>query len=38
MAIAARIEEMIAEGREVSYRMVPPEAQDFLRETIKLTS
>ena len=36
MAIAARIEELIAGGREVTYQMISPEAQDFLRETIKL--
>lgn len=36
LAIAARIEEMVAGGREVSYQMISPEAQDFLRETIKL--
>ena len=36
LAIAARIEEMVAGGREVSYQVISPEAQDFLRETIKL--
>jgi uncharacterized membrane protein len=36
IAIAARIEALMAGGQEVSYQMVSPETQDFLRETIKL--
>ena len=36
MAIAARIEELIAGGQEVAYQMIAPETQDFLRESIKL--
>ena len=36
MAIAARIEEMIAGGREVTYQVIPPAAQDFLRDAVTL--
>jgi hypothetical protein len=38
MAIAARIEELIAGGQEVSYQMIPSETQDFLREAIKMAN
>jgi len=38
LAIAAAIEAMIAGGEKVSYEVIPPEAQDFLRESIKLLS
>jgi uncharacterized membrane protein len=36
--IAARIEEASAGGADVSYQVVPPEAQDFLREALELGS
>jgi uncharacterized membrane protein len=35
-AISAVLEEEMAAGTEVSYAVLPAEAQDFLRETIKL--
>ncbi len=34
--IASLIEGLISEGAPISYEVIPPEAQDFLREAIKL--
>jgi uncharacterized membrane protein len=36
LLIAAAIEELMAGGADIAYQVVPPEAQDFLRETLKL--
>ena len=36
LTIAATIEELMAGGAGISYEVIPPEAQDFLREAIKL--
>ncbi|HMO00977.1 MAG TPA: DUF1269 domain-containing protein [Miltoncostaeaceae bacterium] len=36
--IAGTIEEFRAGGADVSYQVIPPEAQDFLREALKLAA
>lgn len=38
LVIAARVEEASAGGAELSYSVVPSEAQDFLREALKLSA
>ncbi|MFP5451928.1 MAG: DUF1269 domain-containing protein [Thermoleophilia bacterium] len=38
LMIGSLLEELIAEGYDVNYAIVPAEAQDFLRETLKLAA
>ena len=36
--ITATIDELIAGGADASYQVIPPEAQDFLREALRLAA
>jgi hypothetical protein len=36
--ITETVQELITAGEDVSYEVIPPEAQEFIREAIKLNA